>query len=254
MIRDARTAVVVWLIVMIAGGYWLVRHLVVTTDLSAFLPPAATRAQEVLIGQLRSGLASRLLLIGIEGGDEAALAGASGRLADRLVASGLFETVANGDPARAARERETLFAMRYALSPGVVAQRFSVEGLRAALQEEVELLASPVGMISRRTLPADPTGELRRLASAMVGAGGPPTRHGAWISADGKRALLVVETRAAGFDLDAQARAANSVRSAFSQVASAAMDLRLAGPGLAAVAARASIEREIGRASCRERV
>ena len=99
MIRGARTAVAVWLIVMIAGGYWLVRHLVVTTDLSAFLPPAATRAQEVLIGQLRSGLASRLLLIGIEGGNEAALAGVSRQLADRLVASGLFETVANGDPA-----------------------------------------------------------------------------------------------------------------------------------------------------------
>ena len=249
MIRGTRTAVVVWVIVMIAGGYWLVRNLVVTTDLSAFLPPAATRAQEVLVGQLRSGLASRLLLIGIEGGNEAALAGASRRLADRLAASGLFETVANGDPARAARERETLFATRYALSPGVVAQRFSAEGLRVALHEEVELLGSPLGMISRRTLPADPTGELRRLANAMVGAGGPPTRHGAWISADGKRALLVAETRAAGFDIDAQARAADSVRSAFAQVASAGMDLRLSGPGLAAVAARASIEGDAERAT-----
>ena len=249
MSRGARAAVVIWLIAMIAGGAWLARHLVITTDLSAFLPPAATPAQEVLVGQLRSGLASRLLLIGIEGGDERALARTSGQLAERLAASGLFETVANGDPARATREREALFAMRYALSPGVTAQRFSAEGLRAALQEEMELLASPLGMAFRNTLAADPTGELRRLASPLIGSGGPATRHGAWISADGKRALLVAETSAPAFDIDAQTRAAASVRNAFATITSAGMKLQLAGPGLAAVAARAAIERDAQQAT-----
>ena len=160
MNRRGHVVIAVWLLALAAAGYWLTRHLVVTTDLSAFLPPAATQGQEVLVGQLRSGLASRLLLIGIEGGDEASRGAASRRLAERLIATQGFETVANGDPARLARERDALFAMRYALSPGVTGQRFSADGLRAALQEEIELLASPVGMALRRTLPADPSGGL----------------------------------------------------------------------------------------------
>lgn len=245
----ARLAVAIWLAALVASGYWIARHLSVTTDLSAFLPPAATRVQEVLVGQLRAGVASRLLLIGIEGADEAALAKASRELAQRLDASGAFGTVANGEPERLARERERLFALRYALSPGVRAERFSAEGLRAAMQEELEALASPLGMFTRRTLPADPTGEMRRLAAQLAGAEGPALRQGVWMSADGRRALLAAETRAAGFDLDAQERAAGLVRSLFAGIAPPGAALRLAGPGLAGAAARATIERDARRAT-----
>ena len=249
MTRGAHIALAAWLVAMAAGGYWLMRHLVVTTDLSAFLPPAATQGQEVLVSQLRSGLASRLLLIGIDGADEAALAAASGSLAERLLATQRFETVANGDPARAARERDALFAMRYALSPGVTAQRFSADGLRAALQEQIEILASPVGMALRRTLASDPTGEMLRFVTPLAGATGPPTRRGVWMSPDGRRALLIAETRAPPFDLDAQAQVIDAARAEFAQVATPGMKLRLAGPGLAAVSARAAIERDAERAT-----
>ena len=245
----ARVAVAIWLAALVASGYWIARHLSVTTDLSAFLPPAATRVQEVLVEQLRAGVASRLLLIGIEGADEAALAKASRELAQRLDASGAFGTVANGEPERLARERERLFALRYALSPGVRAERFSTEALRAAMQEELEVLASPLGLFTRRTLPADPTGEMRRLAAQLAGAAGPALRQGVWMSADGRRALLAAETRAAGFDLDAQERAAGLVRSLFAGIAPPGAALRLAGPGLAGAAARAAIERDARRAT-----
>ena len=164
MSAQARIAVAIWLAVLLASGYWIARHLTVTTDLGAFLPPAATPVQEVLVDQLRAGVASRLLLVGIDGADEVALGQASRELARRLDASGAFGTIANGEPERLARERERLFELRYALSPGVQAERFSVAGLRGALQEELELLGSPLGAFIRRTLPADPTGELRRLA------------------------------------------------------------------------------------------
>jgi predicted exporter len=81
---QARIAVAIWLAALLASGYWIARHLTVTTDLGAFLPPAATPVQEVLVDQLRTGVASRLLLVGIDGGDEAALAQASRELARRL--------------------------------------------------------------------------------------------------------------------------------------------------------------------------
>ena len=39
-----------------------------TTDLSAFLPQSPTKEQQVLLDQLRDGVVSRLILVGIEGG------------------------------------------------------------------------------------------------------------------------------------------------------------------------------------------
>ncbi|HTP63306.1 MAG TPA: MMPL family transporter [Burkholderiales bacterium] len=249
MTPSGRGAIAAWLILIAGCGYWLTQRLVLTTDMSAFLPPAATEAQEILIGQLRSGVASRLLLIGLDGAGEADLARASSGMTDRLARSGQFETVSNGDASRAARDLERLAALRYALSPGVVPEAFTAEGLRTALQESLALLASPVGAQFRATLPQDPTGELRRLARLFARPGGPSTRHGVWFSADGKRALLIAETRAPGFDLDAQVKAIALIRRAYAEVAPAGAQLRLAGPGLVAVTARATVESDAKRSS-----
>ena len=249
MTGAARLALALWLALVLASGGWLAARLSVSTDLSAFLPPAATPAQQVLVDQLRAGVAARLLLIGIEGAQPAALADASRALARVLEQSDAFESVANGDPTRQSREGQLLFALRYALSPGVDARRFTVQGLRATLQEELELLASPLGVLTRRSLPADPTGEFRRLAARLGGGTGRMPAHGVWQSADGKRALLVAQTRAPGFDLEAQASAAAQVRARFAELAPAGARLLLAGPGLAAAAARAAIEADALRAT-----
>lgn len=249
MTRGGRGAIAVWLILAAACGLWLTQRLVLTTDLSAFLPPAATQTQEILIGQLRSGVASRLLLLGIEDADEEALAKASTGLADRLARSGQFESVANGDAVRAAADLEQLFSMRYALSPGVSTELFSAPGLRAALQESLALLASPLSAPFRARLPQDPTGELRRLARLFDRPGGPVTRHGVWFSGDGKRVLLIAETRAPGFDLNAQASAIATIRQAYAETAPSGARLLLAGPSLAAVTARATVERDARRSS-----
>ena len=249
MTRGGRGAIAAWLILLVACGYWLTQRLVLSTDMSAFLPPAATTAQEILIGQLRSGVASRLLLVAIEGAGEEELANASSGLADRLSRSGQFETVANGDAARATRDLERLAASRYALSPGVSPEKFTAEGLRDALQESLALLASPLSAQFRATLPHDPTGELRRLARLFDKPGGPATRQGVWFSAEGRRALLIAGTRAPGFDLDAQVKAIATIRQAYAEVAPPGAQLRLAGPGLAAVTARATVERDATRSS-----
>lgn len=250
MTTGGRIAVIIWLVALAGSGYWLTRHLAVTADLSAFLPAAASRTQEVLIGQLRNGIASRLLLIGIDGDDEQTLARASDRLAQRLSSNGLFVAINNGNPVRAAREQTLLFSLRYALSPGVAPQRFSAEGLRETLEEGLELLASPLGMAYRHGFPADPTGEIRRIANLYAGSGMPPAvRHGVWLTRDGRRALLVAETHAAGFELDAQEQAVAAIGQAFAAVASSGMTLKIAGPGLAASAARATIRADAKRAS-----
>jgi predicted exporter len=247
--RGSRGAVAAWLMLAAACGFWLTQRLVLTTDMSAFLPQATTPTQEILIGQMRSGVASRLLLLAIEGAAEEELAKASSDLAGRLAGSRLFESVANGDAARASRDLERIFALRYALSPGIRAERFTAEGLRAALQESLALLASPLGAQFRSRLPQDPTGESLRLASLFEKAGGPVSRHGVWFSGDGSRALMIVQTRAPGFDLNAQAAAIAAIQLAYAEIAPAGAQLRLAGPGLAAVIARATVERDAARSS-----
>jgi predicted exporter len=87
---------------------------------------------------------------------------------------------------------------------------------------------------------------------ALAGTSAPQRAQGVWSSPNGQRALLLAATRAAGSDTDAQARALGLIRSAFAARAGgpgSALRLLLSGPGLFAVQARATIEREAVRLS-----
>lgn len=221
-----------------------------SADLTAFLPRAATPAQALLVAQLRDGIAARLLLVGLEGADEAALAATSRALAARLRAHPGVAAVANGADGLGARDRDLVLAHRYLLSPAVDAARFEVPGLRAALERTLEHLASPVGTLVRPLLARDPTGELAAILATHAGRPQPPTRAGVWFDAAGERALLAVETRAPGYDLDAQAAVQAEVAAGFAAVrADPGMRLVLSGPGVFAVQARADIERDAWRLS-----
>jgi predicted exporter len=186
-----------------------------TTDLSAFLPRSPTATQRLLVDQLREGIASRLILVGIEGADSAERARISIAMARHLRADPQFVAVSNGEPVGVERDREVLFNHRYLLSETVTAQRFSAAGLRDAIQETLDLLASPMGMIAKSLLPRDPTGEMLQIIDQLGSERQPPSLDGVWASRDGKRALLVAQTRAAGSDTDGQEAAVAAVRAAF---------------------------------------
>ncbi|CAI10133.1 conserved hypothetical protein [Aromatoleum aromaticum EbN1] len=221
-----------------------------TSDLSAFLPASPTAEQQVLVDQLRDGMVSRLLLLGIEGGDAATRSALSRELARRLRADTAFGVVANGEPVHRERDQALLFGNRYLLSPAVTPQRFGVEGLHAAIGESIDLLASPLGMLTKALLPRDPTGEMMQLLERLDGDARPALVDGTWASRDGRRALLLAQTRAAGSDLDAQQEAIAKVREAFTAVAQAQhadARLLLSGPGVFAVASRATIQDEVLR-------
>jgi predicted exporter len=221
-----------------------------TADLTAFLPRSATPGQQLLLAQLRDGIAARLLLVGLEGADEAALAATSRALAAQLRASPAFAYVANGAGALAARDRDALLEHRYLLSPGVDAARFETPGLRAALERALELLASPAGTLVRPLLARDPTGELAAILAARADRSQPATRAGVWFDPEGRRALLTAETRAPGYDLDGQAAAQVQVAAAFAAVRTdPGMQLVLSGPSVFAVRARARVEQDAWRLS-----
>lgn len=247
--KRAWIAVALWLAILAGSAAWLQGALVITTDLSAFLPPAASPTQRLLLGQLRNGAASRLMVIALEGDSDEALAGLSRRLALRLKASGLFGYVDNGESLSIGKEQALLFEHRYLLSPAVNPERFTVRGLGSALEESYELLGSSAGVLVRAMLPSDPTGEMRQILAELAPAGGPGKRHGVWFARDGRRALLVAETRSPAFDADGQRRAVQAIRESYAAIPHGGAGLVLSGPGVFASAVRDSVEQELWRLS-----
>lgn len=227
MTRNGWLATAVWAalvivaIVVVASAHY-------TTDLSAFLPRSPTPTQRLLVDQLREGIASRLILVGIEGADSAERARISAAMARRLRADPRFVAVSNGEAVGVERDREVLFNHRYLLSEAVTADRFTADGLRDSIQETLDLLASPMGMLAKSLLPRDPTGEMLQIIDQLGSERQPPSVDGVWASRDGKRALLVAQTRAAGSDTDGQEAAVAAIRAAFE---AAAHDGTAAGHG-----------------------
>ncbi|WP_310447174.1 MMPL family transporter [Thiobacillus sp.] len=241
-------AVAVWLLFLLAC-VWLVSRASFTADLSAFLPRSPTQEQQLLVDQLKSGVASRLILIGIEGGDPAARLRTSRELAARLRTDAQFLHIANGEMQGMERDRQILLDKRYLLSPAVNPERFSVEGLRAGINDSLDLLASSAGLFSKALLPRDPTGEFMQLLEAMGNSAQPQSDDGVWVARDGQRALLLARTRAEGADIDGQATAVAAIRSAFQAVAAPGTRLALTGPGPFSVNARATIKDDVTRLS-----
>lgn len=245
-------AVLVWLLALVACGVAIGRaHF--TADLSAFLPSSPSAGQRVLVDQLRDGIVSRLILVAINGGDAATRAALSRRVAGTLRADPQFAAVHNGEASNDARDRQFIFDHRYLLSPAVTPQRFSAGGLHQALGDSLDLLSSSAGLVAKAMLPRDPTGEVAALVDQLDGAAQPASRDGVWVSRDGTRAVLVVQTAAAGSDTDAQARAIDAVRRAFAAaqqaVPNAAATLAMTGPGVFSVDTRDTIRHDVERLS-----
>jgi len=247
-----RGAFQVWLTVLALAAV-LATRAQVAADLSAFLPEAPTPEQRLLIDQLRSGVTSRLLLVGVTGGEAARRAAVSRALAERLRAGGAFEVVHNGDSADLAAGGTLLFDHRYLLSPAVDAQRFTAAGLREGIADTVALLGTPAGALVKPILWRDPTGETVRMAEVMLPAQAPRNEDGVWVSRGAPRALLVLTTRAEGADLDGQAAALAAVEQGFAAAvaatgpADAAPRLEVSGPPLFAVQSRTLIRGEVER-------
>lgn len=251
MTRSALRVLLLWLLA-VAAGVTVVANSRFTADLSFFLPSRPTVEQQVLVNQLREGAASRLLMLAIEGGDAVQRAALSHELREKLAASPDFAMVQNGELQGLEAERNFLLAHRYALSPAVNPERFSVAGLQEAVGNSIDLVSSAAGMLLKPYLLQDPTGELIELLMGLQAGAQPRVSEGVWTSQDGERAILLVQTQAKGSDTDGQEAAIASVRAAFAGLASQpspALTLRMSGPGLFAVESRARVKEEVGRLS-----
>jgi predicted exporter len=195
-----------------------------------------------LLEEVSGGGASRLLIAAIEGGTASQRAAASRVLASALRTGDLFEQVLNGQQQVSAEERDLLFAYRYLLSrPG----DYSVAGLQAALSARLAELASPLSLIDKSALPADPTSVVRSLLQRWQPVSAPSRSAGVWVNQEITLALLLLQTRAQAFELDRQQQTIEAIQQTFSRLPEAAkLTLLLSGGPLFGVESRRTISGE----------
>ena len=241
-----------WLTVMACGVWYAVTQLSIHSDLGDLLPEGSTTTQRLLLTQARKGLSGRLILLALEGAGPDELAGLSRSLAESLRTDGRLGFIGNGLQAWSKEEQALLAGSRYLLSRTVTAGRFTESSLRAALEQRLDDLRSPLGSMIKESIPADPTGEVWSLVQSWSGWEAPEKYRGVWMTPDRSRALLVVETRSGGFDVDAQESMHHTIRAVFDKAAKAAGSsarMVMSGPGVFAVEIQRMIEEEAWRLS-----
>ena len=241
-----------WSVVMACGVWYSATQVSIHNDLGDLLPEGSTATQRLLLTQVQKGLSGRLILLALEGAGPDELAALSRSLAETLRADGRLGFVGNGLQTWSKEEQALLTGSRYLLSRTVTADRFSESSLRAALEQRLDDLRSPLGGMIKESIPSDPTGEVWSLVQSWSGWDAPEKYRGIWMTSDRTKALLVVETRSGGFDVDAQESIHHAIRTAFNDAANAAgvsARMLMSGPGVFTVEIQRMIEEEAWRLS-----
>ena len=240
-----RTTLALWVVLLLLALWWTFNKTTIRSDLSLFLPTGATPVERLLLNELNNGPATRLLLIGIQGGSVEQRVAASRQMAQQLKQSELFSRVDNGVASVSTIHQRPLFNYRYLLSQHSNPEAFTTERLKEALTERLRELQSPIPSPFKSLLPADPGGEYQALLRQWLPTSRPHLTQGVWSSADGSRTLLVVETKASGFAFDAQQQAVEQLHSSFQSVEhSDQLNLIISGPGAFGVQSRSLIQHE----------
>lgn len=234
-----------WLALLLFGGWWLSQRLALSGDLRKFMPEARTPAQKLLLDELGEGPGSRLLLVAISGARPEALAAQSQAMRASLANDKRFTFVANGGEVGLDAIPERLRPYRYLLSPALDSERFDADTLRDELQQRVQDLGSPASALIEPLLPSDPTLETLKLAESWQPANAPQRLYDVWFDAKGREALLAVQTVAPGFDPTGQQAAVNALQGAFAKAkGSSGTRMELSGPGAFSVEIGGRTQRE----------
>ena len=249
----SHSALIVWLL-FVAACVLVISHARFTADMSAFMPRNPTPTQKIMVDQLRDGVVSRLILVGVEGAPAPVLAQISKDMSATLRRSPELVAVNNGEQVGMEKDFDLLWRNRYLLSDAVTPQRFSPAGLKESLSGYLDLLGTPMGGMAQRVLARDPSGEVIHLLEQLQGEAHPAMQDGVWFSRDGARAMLLANTAGAGNDIDAQERAVLAIQGAFEGARkalpeAASAQVSMTGPGVFSVQSRASIRDDAWRLS-----
>jgi predicted exporter len=219
-----------WVGSLVALGIFVQRHLSVGNDLRLFLPNPTTPEQRLLLEEVGEGPASRVLVIALEGAPPERLADVSRQLAESLRVNPVFRFVANGEVSADAFP-DDLLPYRFLLSPTFDTTSLDAAYLHSELETRARDLASPAGIFLEPLLPRDPTLETLKVLERWQPMQQPRQDFDVWFDRDGRRALLVAETRAPAFDPAAQRAAIAAINGALAGVAPGDVTGAVSGSG-----------------------
>jgi predicted exporter len=225
------TLLIGWIAVIALLGWYIQSSLTISGDLRLFMPSPKTHVEKLLLEEIGESPASRLLLMALEGAAPEALAESSQAFATALRADPAFGLVSNGATSLDAIP-ESLLPYRYLLSPTLDTAKFDAPYLHEQLTERLQDLASPAGSALEPLIPRDPTMEVLTLAEAWQPAKQPQKLFDVWFDSEGKRAILVVATKAAAFDPNRQEATLDTLRKHFEETRTdPKITLITSGPG-----------------------
>jgi len=235
--RTALRLALPWLALAALAVFVLVLRLHLSYDLGLFLPARGVLEQRVVVEQMTSGPGSRLLLVGLSGGDPGQAVDAGRALREALQDDPAFAQVQNGEsPDEMPAIPKAVADYRFLLAD----LDWSVSALSAALGERMRDLAFGGGPELVDLVATDPylaaVQALERLTPAEL-ADEP------WTTPDGT-AVLLLETAAAPGDIEGQQAAVAAVRDAVAARGADAPALEITGPGAFAVELQHTIQRE----------
>lgn len=243
---SSRFIISAWVIYLTFALYLLTQKTQITSDLTFFLPKATQPEEKTLLTATREGPGSRMLLAEISGGTQQQRFIASDALVQQLRRDDQLVRVQNGADAHDLYALEDrLFPYRFILTPPPPNEWEAVH-LHEALNQRVSSLFSGTGRLEERWLEQDPLGHWKRYLDQLQSGPMPSMIGGHWVDASQSKSLILIETRAAGFNLEAQEEAQRIVQAAFKQVPHTGLTLTLGGAGALAVETNHSITREAG--------
>jgi predicted exporter len=211
-------------------GAYVQRHLSVGNDLRLFLPEPTTPEQRLLLEEVGEGPASRVLVIALASAPPERLADVSRLLVESLRDNPAFRFVTNGQMSAEAFP-DGLLPYRFLLSPTVDTQSFDAAYLHAQLEARARDLASPAGIFLEPLLPRDPTLEALKVLERWQPMQQPRQDFDVWFDRQGRRALLVAETRAPAFDPPSQRSAISQIDRALADAGADGVTATISGSG-----------------------
>jgi predicted exporter len=239
---SARITALLWLALLAGAGLVIHHSLRISGDLRLFMPAPHDAVGRLLLEEVSEGPAAKLLLLSLQGAPPEELAATSQKLSAALRADPRFGFVSNGEQ-RLDMVPDALLPYRYLLSPTLDTDHLDADYLRGQLQQREQDLASPAATLLTPLLPRDPTLELLKVLEGWEPAHQAQQLFNVWFNSAGTAALLIAQTRFAGFDPAGQSLALDALRQHFNAVrTSTSAQLTISGSGAFAVTMQARSE------------
>jgi len=236
--------IALWAALLAIAAAVLTLSLKIDDDLTVFLPTSGTPVEDLLFARLREGPAARLILVAFEGGSAEGRAEASKATVNALQGWEALIQVSNGERPISPDSFRRLFDYRFLTANS---EGLDADSLDSALTVRARQLKSPFAKIYEKEAERDPTGLFQELLrSWQDGTRPPPRDRGVWVSPDGARSLVLIETDSPGYTLDRQAETVLALETRLGEIAAEhEVALLMAGTPVNAFKARDAVRQEI---------